>query len=535
MVAPMVQASSLTLVVVVENGELAPDVVARIVDDEEDIALTPAHPTGWDADGRMLFLAPDADKALQLVRRYRFQAARGAGFTFTLAMRIVLPDGTDAASRDKVLGHVVTHLAHKDFAVEVSSATDDVFILSAESAPRIEKLLRPAFPHRIKGVDVKFEPALVRVRADSANAKADSANVPSATTPMVASLSRQVSYAFKQQMKDLMMRNEAMMLARDDKEEIDAVRMISSILSHNGLDMELTRELTSLMSDVYSADPNARTLIQNAGGAKRWFEKHPSTFQLFRPQPNEQPQKWSVRLSPIHKNSILLRAPPLPQQQPFRLTPFSSPQPPPLSQPPPLPPNPPPPPPRTPPLPPTPPPATSLVAPLQQAATHAWSEHLTPEGLRYYYNTATGTSSWERPHELSQQGQRGQPGVPPLPPMPQAGSTQTATPAAGIEQAMEAMNALHLGGMPANGVESIVGGENGGATNVLIAEWPGTTSDLQQMFSRYGNITFCDADASSGSARVVFDSSLSARHAVEMVNGQMVGDKQLLVSLSAGY
>jgi hypothetical protein len=173
--------------------------------------------------------------------------------------------------------------------------------------------------------------------------------------------------------------------------------------------------------------------------------------------------------------------------------------------------------------------------PSQQAATHAWSEHLTPEGLRYYYNTATGTSSWDRPQELSQQGQRGQPGVPPLPPMPQAGSTQTATPAAGIEQAMEAMNALHLGGMPPNGVESIVGGENGGATNVLIAEWPGTTSDLQQMFSRYGNITFCDVDASSGSARVVFDSGLSARHAVEMVNGQMVGDKQLLVSLSAGY
>ena len=40
--------------------------------------------------------------------------------------------------------------------------------------------------------------------------------------------------------------------------------------------------------------------------------------------------------------------------------------------------------------------------PSQQAATHAWSEHLTPEGLRYYYNTATGTSSWDRPHELSQ-------------------------------------------------------------------------------------------------------------------------------------
>ena len=74
MATPMVQTSSLTLVVVVENGELAPDVVAQIVDDEEDIALTPQ---GRDADGRMLFLVPDAGKALQLVRRYSFKAGGG--------------------------------------------------------------------------------------------------------------------------------------------------------------------------------------------------------------------------------------------------------------------------------------------------------------------------------------------------------------------------------------------------------------------------------------------------------------------------
>jgi hypothetical protein len=76
----------------------------------------------------MLFLAPDADKALQLVRRHRFPAKGGAGFTFTLAetappdgpsaVRIVLPDGTDAASRDRVLGAVVENLASKGFAVE---------------------------------------------------------------------------------------------------------------------------------------------------------------------------------------------------------------------------------------------------------------------------------------------------------------------------------------------------------------------------------------------------------------------------------
>ena len=75
--------AGLTLVVVVENGEVAPDVVrAKIVKDEveEDIALTP-HPTGRDADGRMLFLAPDAGKALLLVLRYSFEAGGGASFT----------------------------------------------------------------------------------------------------------------------------------------------------------------------------------------------------------------------------------------------------------------------------------------------------------------------------------------------------------------------------------------------------------------------------------------------------------------------
>ena len=64
----------------------APDdvAVAKIVDVEEDIALIP-HPTGQDADGRMLFLAPDASKALQLVHRHRFQAFGFQDFTFTLA------------------------------------------------------------------------------------------------------------------------------------------------------------------------------------------------------------------------------------------------------------------------------------------------------------------------------------------------------------------------------------------------------------------------------------------------------------------
>jgi cold shock CspA family protein len=172
---------------VVEGGDVAPDVVAQLVDGEEDIALTHL-PTEQDADGRMLFLAPDADSALQLVRRPIFQANGGAGFTFTLAetarpppppqppdgssaVRIVLPDGTDAASRDTVLGNVVKVLANKGFSVKVSPSAPDVFILSAESAPRIEELLHPADPHRIRGVTVSFKADSLEGSDKSAAAK----------------------------------------------------------------------------------------------------------------------------------------------------------------------------------------------------------------------------------------------------------------------------------------------------------------------------------------------------------------------------
>ena len=77
-------------------------------------------------------------------------------------MRIVFLDGTDDASRNKVLGSVVTYLAIKGFAVEVSPLSTDVFILTAESAPRIGELLHPAEPHRIRAKAVRFELALVR-------------------------------------------------------------------------------------------------------------------------------------------------------------------------------------------------------------------------------------------------------------------------------------------------------------------------------------------------------------------------------------
>ena len=84
-----------------------------------------------------------------------------------LAVRIVLPVGTDDATRDKVLGAVVKVLATKGFSVEVSSWARDVFVLCAESAPRIEELLHPALPHRIEGVDVIFHARCAFPRRDA--------------------------------------------------------------------------------------------------------------------------------------------------------------------------------------------------------------------------------------------------------------------------------------------------------------------------------------------------------------------------------
>ena len=97
--------------------------------------------------------------------------------------------------------------------------------------------------------------------------------------------------------------------------------------------------------------------------------------------------------------------------------------------------------------------APPLPPPAPPSSMGAWTEHHTPEGLRYYYNTQTGTSSWEMPPEMQvkQQRQSHHPGqqahhqpVPPLPPLPHNAGGQGQ--GAGLDKAMEALSMGGSGG-----------------------------------------------------------------------------------------
>jgi len=105
-----------------------------------------------------------------------------------------------------------------------------------------------------------------------------------------------------------------------------------------------------------------------------------------------------------------------------------------------------------PPLPPPPPPSSYA----------GWTEHITPEGLRYYYNTASGTSSWEPPPEIQvAQVAHQRPQPVPLPPLPTQAPGTTApavsgSPGAGsnLEHAMEALNIQGCGQSAGSGTSA---------------------------------------------------------------------------------
>ncbi|KAL1527249.1 hypothetical protein AB1Y20_015925 [Prymnesium parvum] len=218
-------------------------------------------------------------------------------------------------------------------------------------------------------------------------------------------------------------------------------------------------------------------------------------------------------------------------------------------------------------------------------ASQTWSEHQTPEGLKYYYNSSTGTSSWDCPPEL-----RSSTPVPPssngvssLNSANNAASLVSAIAALGIGSTHQMPSFNHLGTSTGNSNSShltssltsnsngfhsgssfqgVIGGSMGhsngtngsldsfnlpglgalnGATGsssvVMVHELPPKVSsqELQALFGQYGKITFCETNEGTNSGRVGFESPVSAAHAISVLNGfKLPGDKKLLVVPASG-
>ncbi|KAM7488035.1 hypothetical protein LguiB_025519 [Lonicera macranthoides] len=85
--------------------------------------------------------------------------------------------------------------------------------------------------------------------------------------------------------------------------------------------------------------------------------------------------------------------------------------------------------------------ATSAAAPVVPVATQAvapikcnWTEHTSPDGYKYYYNSTTGESKWEKPEELTLFEQQQQQQKPPVQQQPQSQSHSQGFPTQQVPQ-----------------------------------------------------------------------------------------------------
>ena len=104
---------------------------------------------------RKIRLTTAANRSLSLLRHQQMNR------NSSMPVRLIFSySDTDTAAttafHNNVLMSVASVLNNYDFVVKVSPHRPDVFILAPESTQRIENLLKPLYPYRVRGMTVTF-------------------------------------------------------------------------------------------------------------------------------------------------------------------------------------------------------------------------------------------------------------------------------------------------------------------------------------------------------------------------------------------
>lgn len=200
-----------------------------------------------------------------------------------------------------------------------------------------------------------------------------------------------------------------------------------------------------------------------------------------------------------------------------------------------------------------------------------WSEHSAPNGRKYYYNSATGESTWERPAELSGAHNDVSPPTGTAMQQPARFSQQQGIPQSqqGIPQSQQGSGSYgypQLYGQPMNytppynsagymypypqsygyaqvvaspgvPIQTTESGQGPPGCNLFVFHIPNdmTNQDLFNYFATYGNVISArimvekESGRSRGFGFVSYDNTASAEAAIKGMNGFQVGRKRLKV------
>ncbi|KAG0629215.1 hypothetical protein M758_1G085700 [Ceratodon purpureus] len=169
-----------------------------------------------------------------------------------------------------------------------------------------------------------------------------------------------------------------------------------------------------------------------------------------------------------------------------------------------------------------------------------WSEHTSPEGYKYYYNSTSGESKWEKPEELKNFEQQQQAQIPVAATTNPAQQQQFTNSAAG-PQTLPAMSYMQPQPVT-NGTVEQPRQQGPPGANLFVFRIPDDFTDesMKDTFAPFGNVISARVGVERESGRnrgfgfVSFDSASSAEAAIQSLNNAAVGGRRLKVERKRG-